>query len=114
MTTTMYGISYDANDAAATAAFWAGVLGRTVNDGATSENASIAPSNDPAAGPTLMFHKVPEGKSVKNRVHFDLIAPDFDSELARIVELGATPVATFDAWTTLADPEGNEFDLIRG
>jgi hypothetical protein len=47
-------------------------------------------------------------------VHLDLITTDFDSELARLRKLGATEVATFEHWTTLADPEGNEFDLIRG
>ncbi|MCU1481715.1 MAG: glyoxalase/bleomycin resistance/dioxygenase family protein [Subtercola sp.] len=114
MATTLYGISYDATDAARTASFWADVLGRTVNPGASAESASIAPNDDPAAGPTLMFHQVPEAKSVKNRVHFDLITTEFESELTRILNLGAQVRAEFDSWTTLADPEGNEFDLIRG
>jgi len=43
----------------------------------------------------------------------DLVAADFDAELARLRRLGATTLATFERWTTLADPEGNEFDLIR-
>jgi len=60
---------------------------------------------------------VPEGKTVKNRVHFDLITADFDRELDRLVRLGATKLHEIDAgahWVTLADPEGNEFDLIKG
>ncbi|GGF23063.1 VOC family protein [Subtercola lobariae] len=114
MATTLFGISYDAADAARTASFWAELLGRTVNPGATPESASIAPSDDPAAGPTLMFHQVLETKTVKNRVHLDLITTEFDDELARILSLGATVIAQFDSWTTLADLEGNEFDLVRG
>jgi hypothetical protein len=61
-----------------------------------------------------MLHGVPEPKTVKNRVHLDLITADFDTEQARLRKLGATKVATFEHWTTLADPEGNAFDLIRG
>lgn len=114
MPITLYGISYDAQDAAVSADFWAALLGRTVNPGASSESASIAPGDDPSSGPTLMFHRVPEAKTVKNRIHFDLVTTAFDAELARVVGLGATVRASFEAWTTLADPEGNEFDLIRG
>jgi NAD(P)-dependent dehydrogenase (short-subunit alcohol dehydrogenase family) len=54
------------------------------------------------------------GHRCQNRLHLDLITADFDAEPARLSKLGATEVATFDRWTTLADPEGNEFDLIRG
>ena len=57
---------------------------------------------------------MPEPKTAKNRLHLDLITADFDAELARLLGLGATEVASFERWTTLADPEGNEFDLIRG
>lgn len=114
MTTTLFGLSYDAQDAAATAAFWAGALGRDVSPGATPESASITPGKDPANGPLLMFHQVPESKEAKNRLHLDLITASFTEELARLHQLGATTVTTFDAWTTLRDPEGNEFDLIRG
>ena len=114
MTTTLFGISYDTRDAAATASFWASALGREVAPGATTESASVAPGDDPASGPLLMFHQVPEDKSIKNRIHLDLITSTFDDDLARLVNLGAVQAATFDAWTTLQDPDGNEFDLIRG
>jgi predicted enzyme related to lactoylglutathione lyase len=113
MSIRIYGTSIDAADAAALAAFWAEALARPVNPGATKESASLAAS--PGDDETLiMFHQVPEPKTVKNRVHLDLVAADFDAELARLVSLGATTLATFEHWTTLADPEGNEFDLIRG
>ena len=61
--------------------------------------------------------KYPKAKTVKNRVHLDLITTDFDGESARLVSLGATVVNTISGqatWTTFADPEGNEFDLVSG
>jgi Glyoxalase-like domain len=84
-----------------------------VSPGATRVSASLA-AREGTDEPPIMFHGVPEPKTVKNRLHLDLITTDFDAELARLRGLGATEVATFERWTTLADPEGNEFDLIRG
>lgn len=55
-------------------------------------------------GPTFWFCRVPEPKTVKNRVHVDVYG-DVDGLLTR----GATLVATTPTWTVLADPEGNEF-----
>ena len=52
---------------------------------------------------------------MKNRVHFDLITADIESESARLIGLGATKLTSHDGpahWVTFADPEGNEFDLI--
>jgi Glyoxalase-like domain len=61
---------------------------------------------------------VPESKTVKNRMHFDLISTDFDTEIDRLTGLGATKLNEVDKgaahWVTLADPEGNEFDVIAG
>jgi hypothetical protein len=113
MTISIYATSFDAADAAAIAAFWAEALGRKVNPGATSGSATVAPGDGTDEGP-LLFHGVPEGKAVKNRLHLDLITTDFDVELARLRGLGATELSSFERWSTLADPEGNEFDLIRG
>ena len=117
MSSSMFGVAFDARDAQAAASFWAAVLGRTVADGATSDNALI--EADPAVpGSKISFHRVPEGKTVKNRMHFDLISPDFDAEIDRLTGLGATKLNEVDRgathWVTLADPEGNEFDVIAG
>ncbi len=69
---------------------------------------------------SLLFIEVPEGKSVKNRVHLDLRPRQGtrDAELARLLGLGA--VALDDrrnpdgtGWVVLADPEGNEFCILR-
>jgi Glyoxalase-like domain len=68
----------------------------------------------------LLFIPVPEAKSVKNRVHFDITPTDRtrDEEVERLLGLGATQVADHrrddgTGWVTLADPEGNEFDVER-
>jgi len=68
-------------------------------------------------GRRILFQAVPEAKSVKNRVHLDLlVGPEaHDAEVQRLVGLGATVVSVHDGpdgrWTLLADPEGNEFDV---
>lgn len=113
MAITIYGTSIDAVDAAEIAAFWAAALGRSINPGANEDSASLAVREGTADAP-LMFHGVPEGKRVKNRVHLDLITEEFDADLRRLLDIGATELASFEHWTTLADPEGNEFDLVRG
>ena len=65
-----------------------------------------------------MFHKVPEGKTVKNRVHLDLQAADVVAEADRLTSLGAKQIRSLaennNRWISFADPEGNEFDLVAG
>jgi hypothetical protein len=76
----------------------------------------------PDAGHPLLFIEVPEGKSVKNRIHFDLrpAAGTRQQEVARVVGLGATQLDDRSdehgpgiGWVVLADPEGNEFCILR-
>ena len=68
----------------------------------------------------LLFIEVPESKRVKNRIHFDLrpVGGPRDTELVRLLELGATVVddrrnGDGTGWVVLADPEGNEFCILR-
>ena len=68
----------------------------------------------------LLFIKVPESKQLKNRIHFDLrpVQGWRDAELARLVELGAVTLddrrnTDGTGWVVLADPEGNEFCILR-
>lgn len=107
---TIGSITVDCGDAAHLAAFWAGALGGEVRDGASVHFAAVA---TPDAGPGLMFIQVPEGKTAKNRMHLDLAATDRGAEVERLVALGAEHLYDKDEWghqwTTLADPEGNEF-----
>jgi predicted enzyme related to lactoylglutathione lyase len=118
MSISVLAISFDAHNAAELAQFWAEALHRTVNDGATEDFASIAADTDSRLGPLLMFHKVPEGKTVKNRVHFDLEAAEVLTEADRLTSLGAKQVRSLAAnnnrWISFLDPEGNEFDLVAG
>ena len=118
MSISVFGLSFDAHDAARLAHFWAHVLHRTVNDGATEDFASIAVSTDSRLGAVLMFHKVPEAKTVKNRVHIDLQATDVLAEADRLIGLGAKQIRSLaennNRWISLSDPEGNEFDLVGG
>jgi hypothetical protein len=67
--------------------------------------------------PTIVFVAVPEGKSVKNRLHLDVrpIDGDYAGEVRRLCDLGARPVDIGQGavrWTVLADPEGNEFCVL--
>lgn len=83
----------------------------------TAESA-VVEVNDTTTGPRLAFHQVPEPKSLKNRLHLDLITPDFEAETTRLLALGATTAHQVEKsgrrWTTFLDPEGNEFDLVGG
>jgi predicted enzyme related to lactoylglutathione lyase len=117
-------VTIDCDDALTVARFWSAVLDRPLDEGASSEFASIGfPDHRDQSGwlvdegPTWLFAKVPEPKTAKNRMHVDLAAPDHETEVARLVELGATRVADMDEWgyrwTVLQDPEGNEFCVAQ-
>ena len=126
----LHDVTVDSAHPASIARFWAAVLdGYEVApyDEAELERLRSIGINDPeddpgvivessSGGPRLCFQLVPEGKQVKNRVHFDLRAPDTPAETQRLVSLGARVLAGPDAegWTVLADPEGNEFCLAPG
>ena len=115
MTTLTLGqIVVDATDAAAVAGFWSRLLGRPLVDGANPYFAVLPPAPDGSV-PALMFLGVPEPRTGKNRLHLDLVSPDQPAAVERAIGLGATRVGDFEAygtrWTTLADPEGNVFDI---
>ncbi|MEV0406661.1 VOC family protein [Actinoallomurus sp. NPDC050550] len=115
--TSVHGITFDCANASAVARFWSEALGGRLSPDASKDAAVLEVDTD--VGPLrLVFRKVPEGKYVKNRVHLDMVTDDFDFECARLLSLGAVrlnDVALFNArWTTFADVEGNEFDLIDG
>ena len=103
-------ITFDCADALTVAGFWSAVLDRPVPDDATSDYAQLA------GEPAWSFMSVPEPKAVKNRVHVDLDVTDLAVAVDRLVALGATHVGDFEEfgfrWTTLTDPEGNEFDVV--
>jgi hypothetical protein len=78
----------------------------------------VEPGEPHSAQPRLFFQLVPESKVVKNRLHLDLAASDPAAEIARLVRLGARiageHAGDHESWTTLADPDGNEFCVMRG
>ena len=70
----------------------------------------------------MLFIPVPEPRTVKNRMHLDIVPTDRtrDEEVSRLVELGATVVEDHRdesgpgiGWVWLADPEGNDFCVER-
>jgi predicted enzyme related to lactoylglutathione lyase len=109
-------ITFDCANAAELGRFWSLALGRELDPAPPDQAeyfASIGVATPDPGRPAMMFIQVPEGKTAKNRVHLDLNAADRAAEVERLVELGATVVHDKDEWgtrwTTLTDPEGNEF-----
>ena len=108
----------DAQDPAKIASFWQSALGwrRTFEkeDEVVLEPAAGSPEDGVA--PDLLFLKVPEDKAVKNRLHLDLRPDDQAAEVARLEALGGRRVSVGQgevSWVVMADPEGNEFDVLR-
>ena len=109
-------VTIDARHAADLAGFYAALLERGVDGGASEFFATVG--REAGVRPVLMFIKVPDRTPGKNSVHLDLHTPDLAGQVARAVGLGAKHVADFAefgaVWTTLADPEGNLFDIGQG
>jgi hypothetical protein len=101
-------VTFDCADATVVARFWAAALGTDMDDESTSERAYVEAAG--WGGPNMWFVRVPDPKIAKNRMHFDLRAQgDIESEVARLVSLGATVVQQRSDLTVMRDPEGNEF-----
>ncbi len=117
MTSVIKYITFDCHDPQTLALFWSAVLDyETVNwdnfDAALSQAAD-------GHLPRLAFIKVPEGKTVKNRLHLDVepSGTTMEAEVERLVGLGASRIKRFTepygTWTVMADPEGNEFCVAK-
>jgi predicted enzyme related to lactoylglutathione lyase len=117
MVSVLQNVAIDCADAYELARFWSRVTGRP-----------LSPEDKPgdpevqvllAEGPVLYFNQVPEAKTVKNRVHLCLRPQTSrEQEVERLLDLGATLVADLrnpdgSGWAVLADPEGNEFCVLR-
>ena len=108
-------ITFDCVDALELATFWSEALGRPIDTGEPGPSRFFARlgADDVTGAPSMMFIAVPEPKTAKNRVHLDLGTEDRAAEVERLLALGATHIHDKDEygmrWTTLADPEGNEF-----
>jgi hypothetical protein len=131
---TPFQITIDCHDANVMCAFWSTALGYVeepppagylswhdflrANDIPVPADGSIAAVVDPAGvGPRILFLRVPEPKTVKNRVHLDIRAgrtdADKQAKVAELLAAGATEIRRVDEhggwWMVMADPEGNEF-----
>ncbi|MCP3421399.1 VOC family protein [Nocardioides pinisoli] len=103
-------VTFDCNEPLVVAAFWAEALGSDVDEESRAERAWVEPAG--WGGPNLWFQKVPEGKSAKNRLHFDLrVMGPLEAERDRLAALGARVIVERDELVVMADPEGNEFCL---
>jgi len=124
-----YSVVVDCHDLHAQARWWADVLDwQVVID--SDDEAAIVPkdlTDQPISaeewtkvGPGLVFVPVPEGKTIKNRLHIDLaphLTDDRGALIESLLERGATRVDVGQddskaSWTVLADPEGNEFCVL--
>lgn len=112
MTLALAHITLDCADALVLSAFWSSALGRPVDEGAAESFATIGYPPTPDT-PAWLFMQVAEGKTAKNRTHLDFNSIDRESEVARLIQLGATHVGDYGEWghrwTTLRDVDGNEF-----
>lgn len=109
-------LTVDSPDPEPIARWWAEVLGYRVTE---SDDEVTEIAGPPGSGPTIVFAKVPEPKSVKNRVHIDVSPTDReqDAELERLLGLGAKRADVGQdanaSWVVLTDPDGNEFCLLQ-
>ncbi|MFC5661749.1 VOC family protein [Kitasatospora misakiensis] len=110
-------VTIDCADPYTLAQFWVEALDGALGEGDGPGDSEIEVNSE---GVSLLFIEVPEGKSVKNRVHLDLSPKDRtrDEEVERLIALGAKPFEDHrqldgTGWVTLTDIEGNEFCVVR-
>ena len=115
MTSLIRHVTIDCADAYALATFWSKVLDQPLHE---EDEPGDPEALIEAAG--VLFVSVPDTKTVKNRVHFDLQPQDRtrDEEVERLLALGASVVddrrkPDGTGWVVMADPEGNEFCVER-
>jgi predicted enzyme related to lactoylglutathione lyase len=112
----LHHIVIDTHDLPGLARFWTQALGwRVLSE--RDQEIVIGPAENAPVG--ICFMPVTDVKTVKNRVHLDLTTTvaDRDAEISRLLTLGARRVdigqTGQESWTVLADPEGNEFCVVR-
>jgi Glyoxalase-like domain len=108
-----YAVAVDAADPARLSRWWAEVLGYRILD-ESADDVIVGPGEH--ASPVLYFTRTGEAKVGKNRLHIDLTPDDRDAEVERLLDMGARHVDIGQgepSWVVLADPEGNEFCVLR-
>lgn len=123
MTTMILNVTFDCTDASRVARFWAAASGWPLRqrsaDPGHGEYSAGPPADSRQGGPRFYFVTVPEPKTVKNRLHLDLLpaSGSQQGEIAWLVKLGATVAESQvpgAGWEVTADSEGNEFCLEPG
>ncbi|MCM2576292.1 VOC family protein [Streptomyces meridianus] len=128
MTSKFTELAIDCADPRGLARFWCSVLDYEVRDedegdGIVTIGSPLVPEGRDRLGPvppTLTFARVPEGKTVKNRLHIDVNPTDREQEdeVRRLLDLGARHAdvgqGDDESWVVLTDPEGNEFCVLAG
>lgn len=106
-------VTFDCSDALVAARFWAAALNSDVDEDSTPDRAFVeAPG---WGGPNMWFRRVPEPKTAKNRMHFDLRAPgSVAAEVARLERLGARVAQRHGSLIVMLDPDGHEFCVEPG
>lgn len=113
MTATWYALNIGAIDPARLARWWAAVLGLRILD---EDEDEVMVGRSEQDLPILYFSRSPDPKVGKNRLHLDLSPVDRDAEVERLLDMGARHVDIGQgerSWVVLADPEGNEFCVLR-
>ena len=105
----------DCRDPKLVADFWCTALGFEEYD---ADETGVAIRDPSGTDRGILFQIVPESKSVKNRLHLDLVPPTtMKEEVERLLAAGATEQRYVEEggsyWTTMEDPEGNEFCVLR-
>ena len=113
-------IAIDCADPEALGRFWSQALGYDVGESEDGYLELVPPGAARPASPTIGLIRVPEPKTVKDRLHLDLTATDRSQaeEVERLLALGARRADVGQgedvSWVVLADPEGNEFCVLAG
>ena len=111
-------VTIDCADPLALGRFWARVFGTKIEPTEGDEPPQYVDLLPITGVPILRFQRVPEPKTVKNRLHLDVLVADVDAACARVEALGgrrlsAERFAEYGyRWLVMADPEGNEFCLV--
>jgi hypothetical protein len=107
-------VAIDCRNPGQLASFWCEALGFKV---LSAEEDGVSIGSADGSGWGIDFLVVPDDKVVKNRLHLDLRPDDQEVEVKRLLALGATRVDVGQgddvSWVVLADPEGNEFCILR-
>jgi predicted enzyme related to lactoylglutathione lyase len=110
-------VTIDCHDPEGLAAFWASIFG-AAEEWRGGDPVQYVDLGATDSSPVLRFQRVPESKTVKDRIHLDLRVDDIEEACGRVNQLGGVRVERDDfheydvVFRVMLDPEGNEFCLV--